>query len=199
MRVLIACEESQTVCKAFRKLGHEAYSCDVQECSGGYPEWHIKDDVLEVLENKWDLVIAHPPCTYLSNSGVSWLYKDETRWKKMISGAVFFRKILESRCEKICIENPIMHKYAREIIGESPSQVIQPYMFGHKEKKATCLWIKNLPLLVETKNVYQEMMFLPKRERERLHYLPPSKERSKLRSKTFQGIADAMAEQWGKL
>ena len=217
MKVLIACEESQTVCKAFREKGHEAYSCDIQDCSGGHPEWHILGDAIKVAnwnpllrldlqsggvlfwDKPWDLIIAHPPCTYLSNSGVCWLYKDESRWEKMRKGAEFFKALLESKCDKICVENPVMHKHAKEIIGVKQTQVVQPFMFGHKERKATCLWLKNLTPLLETENVYEEMMLLPRRERERLHYLPPGPDRAKLRSKTFQGIADAMADQWGCL
>lgn len=200
-RILIACEESQTVCKAFRALGHEAYSCDIQECSGGHPEWHVQGDVLPLLEQEWDLVIAHPPCTYLSNSGVRWLYKDDARWDKMRDGAIFFKKFVEYglKGNKIAIENPIMHKYAKEIIRENYSQVIQPWQFGHAESKATCLWLFNIPKLIPTKNVKEEWKKLPKNVAQKLYCLPPGPERSKLRSKTFQGIADAMAEQWSKL
>lgn len=190
-RVLIACEESQEVCKAFRKLGHEAYSCDIQECSGGHPEWHIQGDVLEQLDKEWDLIIAHPPCTYLCNSGVCWLYKDKSRWDKMKDGANFFKKFLDAKCKLIAIENPIMHKYAVEIIGRRQDQLIQPWMFGHGETKATCFWLKGLPKLKPT-NIVEG-------REQRLHKLPPSKDRAKLRSKTFPGIAKAMAEQWGPL
>ena len=197
-RVLVACEESQTVCKAFRALGHEAYSCDIQECSGGHPDWHI-GDVLPLLDQEWDLIIAHPPCTYLSNSGVRWLYKDAVRWDKMRDGAIFFKKFVEYglKGNKIAIENPIMHKYAKEIIGENYSQVIQPWQFGYAESKATCLWLFNIPKLIPTKNVKEEWKKLPKNVAQKLFYLTPGPERSKLRSKTFQGIADAMALQWG--
>lgn len=196
MRVLIACEESQEVCKAFRERGHEAFSCDLEDCSGGHPEWHIKDDVMKWLWG-WDMMIAHPPCTYLANSGVVHLYKEENRWKNLIEGACFFRDLLNTNITKIAIENPIMHHYATRIIGERSTQLIQPYMFGHPERKATCLWLRNLPPLVPTDNVEEEMKLLPKREQQRLHYLGPSEDRAKLRSKTFPGIAKAMAEQWG--
>lgn len=196
MKVLVACEESQRVCIAFRNKGHEAYSCDILPCSGGYPEWHIQDDVLKHLNKNWDLIIAHPPCTYLSNSGVSWLHKDLNRWFKLFEGAEFFNKLLNVDCLKICVENPIQHKYAKALI-KPHTQVIQPFMFGHPESKATCLWLKGLPKLKETNNVKDFMSKLPDKERQRLHYLPPSPERAKLRSKTFQGIAEAMAEQWG--
>jgi hypothetical protein len=198
VKVLIACEESQVVCKAFRAKGHEAYSCDIQDCSGGRPEWHIKGDVFDVLGLDWDLMIAHPVCTYLCNSGVHWLHKKEGRWKDMAQGASFFNYLLNTHhIPKIAVENPIPHKYAVEIIGRKYDQIIQPWMFGHMERKATCLWLKGLPKLVETNNVKEEMLKLPKREQQRLHYLPPSKDRAKLRSKTYQGIADAMADQWG--
>lgn len=210
MKVLVACEESQRVCIAFREKGHEAYSCDVEYCSGGHPEWHIRTDVLRVLNggvfvteddelhniDKWDLIIAHPPCTYLSNSGVCWLYKDVNRWFNLFNGAEFFNKLLNANCKKICVENPIQHKYARALI-KPYTQVIQPYMFGHLESKATCLWLKGLKPLKETNNVKVEMLKLPNSLRQRLHYLPPRKNRAKIRSKTFEGIAKAMAEQWG--
>lgn len=199
MKILIACEESQIVCKAFRKKGHEAYSCDIQECSGEHPKWHIQGDVLPLLKEEWDLIIAHPPCTYLANSGVCWLHRDKTRWQKMREGAEFFKKFIEygSTGKAIAIENPVMHKYAKEIIVAPYCQIIQPWQFGHTESKATCLWLFNLPALKETNNVKEEMLKLSQRERNRLHYLPPSVDRQKIRSKTFQGIANAMANQWG--
>lgn len=142
-------------------------------------------------------MIAHPPCTYLSNSGVSWLYKDYDRWGDMAQAAVFFKTLLNAPIHKIAIENPIPHKHAMQIIDRKYSQLIQPYEFGHMESKATCLWLQNLPPLITSENVYEPMMELPKRDRQRLHYLPPSPERAKLRSMTFPGIAKAMAEQWG--
>lgn len=197
MKILIACEESQEVCKAFRRRGHEAYSCDIEPCSGGHPEWHIQQDVTELLKEKWDMMIAHPPCTYLANSGVCWLVKDPQRWDLLKDGAEFFRKLLNADIPKIAIENPIQHKYAREMIGKRYTQIIQPWMFGHTESKATCLWLKGLPVLYATNDVKKEMLLLPKNEQQRLHYLPPSKDRQKLRSKTYRGIAEAMAEQWG--
>jgi hypothetical protein len=126
-----------------------------------------------------------------------WLHKQEDRMKKMQDGAEFFKELLNYNIPKIAIENPIMHKYAVEIIGRRQDQVIQPWMFGHMEQKATCLWLKNLPPLEPTNNVKEEMMKLPNKERQRLHYLPPGKDRAKLRSITFKGIAEAMAEQWG--
>ena len=197
MKVIIGCEYSQIVTKAFRDKGHEAYSCDTLPTDGD-PEWHFQGDIFTVLaKEKFDLGIFHPPCTYLANSGVSWLYRQDGRWEKMRSGAHFFKRLMETDIPLKAIENPIMHKYAKEIIGKNYTQIVQPYMFGHLEQKATCLWLDGLEPLTETDNVYTEMMKLPKRERERLHYLPPSKDRWKIRSKTFLGIGKAMADQWG--
>ena len=197
MRVLVACEYSGKVREAFRKLGHDAWSCDLLPADDNSP-YHIQGDVLEQLDKGWDLMIAHPPCTYLTNAGVSWLYKKEGRWDDMREGAEFFKALLNCNIPKIAVENPIMHKYAVEIIGRRQDQVIQPWMFGHTEQKATCLWLKGLPPLTPTDNVKEEMMKLSPKERQRLHYLPPSKNRWKIRSETYQGIADAMAAQWGK-
>jgi len=198
MRILIACEYSGRVREAFRKLGHDAWSCDLLPADDNSP-YHITGDVLEQLDKGWDMMIAHPPCTYLSNSGVSWLYKDESRWGKMRDGAEFFKTLLSADIPLIAVENPIMHKYAVEIIGRRQDQVIQPWMFGHTERKATCLWLKGLPPLKETENVKEEMLKLPKQVQQRLHYLPPSKDRWKIRSTTYQGIADAFAAQWSAL
>ena len=204
--ILIACEESQAVCKAFRKKGFEAYSCDILECSGDHPEWHIQGDAIsEAYSGKYDLMIAHPPCTYLTNAGVTHLWENRAagiknldRWVLLAEGSEFFSLLLNAPIKHIAVENPIMHKYAKELIGcGQQDQLVQPYHFGHMERKATCFWLKNLPPLEHTNNVYAEMVKLPKREQQRLHYLPPSKDRAKLRSKTYQGIANAMAEQWG--
>lgn len=196
MKVLVACEFSGTVRDAFLKKGHDAVSCDILEGDGDGP--HYQGDIRDILHNGWDLIIAHPPCTYLANSGVSWLHKDESRWPKLDAAADFFNLFLDLPNQKICVENPIMHKYAKERIGNrNQSQVIQPWMFGHLEQKATCLWLRGLPLLKETKNVKEEMLALTPAERQKLHWLPPSPTRWKLRSKTYQGIADAMADQWG--
>lgn len=155
MKILIACEESQTVCKAFRKLGHKAYSCDILPCSGGEPQWHIQGDVLEVLDKDWDMIIAHPPCTYLTVTGNRWFkdeYKDRfpTRKQDREDAVIFFEKIANNKCLKICIENPlgIMSTRLRK-----PEQIIQPYQFGHIEAKKTCLWLKGLPQLKHTKIV----------------------------------------------
>lgn len=196
MKVLVACEYSGKVREAFRKLGHDAWSCDLLPADDNSP-YHYQCDVLELLDKGWDLMIAHPPCTYLTNAGVSWLYKQPGRRDKMKDGAEFFKKLLNAPIPRIAVENPIMHKYAVEIIGRRQDQVLQPYMFGHMERKGTCLWLKGLPKLVETNNVKTEMLKLPKNVQQRLHYLPPSKDRWKIRSETFQGIADAMASQWG--
>lgn len=197
MRVLVACEYSGRVRDAFKAKGHHAVSCDFEppETCGN----HYQGDVFDILyQHDWDLLIAHPPCTYLTNSGVSWLHKDIERWPKLFDGAAFFKALLDAPVDKIAVENPVMHKYAKQLIGGvKQTQTIQPWMFGHKEQKATCLWLRNLPPLVETDNVKDEMMKLSKKERQRLHYLPPSPDRWKIRSRTYQGIADAMAEQWG--
>ena len=195
MKVLVACEYSGTVRDAFIKRGFDAMSCDLLPTESLGP--HYEGDIFDIIDDGWDLMIAHPPCTYLSNSGVSHLYKQPERWKHLITGAVFFKKLLEADIPRIAVENPIMHKYAVEIIGRRQNQVVQPYMFGHPERKATCLWLKNLPELRETNNVKEEMMKLPKSVSQRLHYTPPGPDRWKIRSKTFTGIAGAMAKQWG--
>lgn len=195
MRVLVACEYSGTVRDAFIAKGHDAMSCDFLPTDKPGP--HYRGDVLDILGQGWDLMIAHPTCTYLTNAGVCHLHKDEGRWGKMREGAEFFKLLLNAPIAKKAIENPIMHKYAVEIIGRRQDQVIQPWMFGHMEQKATCLWLEGLPKLVPTNDVKKQMMELPDNQRQRLHYLPPSPDRWKLRSTTFQGIADAMAEQWG--
>jgi hypothetical protein len=195
MRVLVACEFSGVVRDAFRARGHDAWSCDLLPSERG-PMWHIKGDVLQYLDLEWDLMIAHPPCTFLANSGVKWLYKggkgtdrDFVRWNDMVEGAVFFADLLNAPIPRIAVENPIMHGYAREIIGGRPTQTIQPWQFGHGETKATQLWLKNLPPLTPTNIV-------PGRE-QRVHLMPPGPERWRERSRTFPGIAEAMAEQWG--
>lgn len=196
MRVLVACEYSGRVRDAFLALGHEAMSCDLLPTDSPGP--HYQGDVFDIINDGWDLMIAHPPCTYLTNSGVSWLHKDASRWPKLFDAAAFFKRLLDAPIREKAIENPIMHKYARTLIGgHKATQIVQPWMFGHTEQKATGLHLVGLMPLRETQNVRSEMMKLPKRERERLHYLPPSEDRWKLRSTTYQGIADAMAMQWG--
>lgn len=196
MRVLVACEYSGTVRDAFITRGHDAMSCDLLPTD--VPGPHHCGSIFDVLNDDWDLMIGHPPCTYLTNSGVSWLHKDCTRWGKLDDGASFFLALWNADIPMIALENPIMHRYARERVGGArPTQIIQPWMFGHPESKATCLWLKNLPPLLGTCDARQAMAALPKRERQRLHYLPPSKDRWKLRSTTYAGIAAAMAQQWG--
>lgn len=189
MKVLVACEFSGIVRDAFIKQGHDAVSCDLLPTDKEGPHYQGEvEDILKYMKH-YDLMIAHPPCTYLANSGVRWLYTQEGRWEKMRKGARFFRFLLDARIPKKCIENPIMHKHAVQIIGRRQNQIIQPWMFGHGETKATCLWLDNLPPLEPTDIV-------DGREA-RIHKLPPSKDRSKLRSVTYQGIANAMASQWG--
>lgn len=208
--ILIACEESQAVCKAFREKGHEAYSCDIIDCSGGHPEWHIKQDVIPLLngncefstcdgklhkiEGKWDLLIAHPPCTYLSNAGARFLYPkgvlNELRLRKGLVAKDFFMAFYYADCEHIVIENPVpsgvymMPKY---------QQTIQPYEFGHPFKKKTCLWLKGIPNLQPT-----EIIEVAESTKIAGNWFNKGgKDRQRNRAKTFPGIAKAMAEQWG--
>lgn len=191
MKVLIACEYSGVVRDAFIRGGHEAMSCDLLPTDA--PGSHYQGDVRDVLHYPWDLMIAHPPCTDLSVSGAAWFEKKRLNGSQQAS-ASFFMMLAKSDIPRIAIENPVC---VMSRLWRKPDQIIQPWMFGHKEQKATCLWLKGLPLLVATNDVKNEMMLLPKKERERLHYLPPSADRWKIRSQTFQGIADAMAQQWG--
>lgn len=220
MNVLVACEESQVVCKAFRKLGHEAYSCDIQECSGDHPEWHIMGDCLPIINGnctfvtmdgvthkiggKWDMLIAHPPCTRLCNSGQRWLYFGDEEYKKkkhreQLESVVFFLRLAYADCDKIAIENPmgIMSSLYR-----TPDFIYNPYDFeGETETKKTCLWLKGLPPLRPTQK-------LPKEKRTqgiwKAHfdgkcYAWNDPETAKLRSRTPLGVGNAMAEQWGRL
>lgn len=194
MKVLIACEESQTVCKAFRAKGHEAFSCDILPCSGGHPEWHIQGDVLTLLKKKWDLIIAHPPCTYLTNAGAVHLYpKGKLNTERLIKGLTakeFFMELLESNCDKICVENPIPSK----VFGlPQYTQIIQPYEYGHPYSKKTCLWLKGLPKLVPTKIMKEHQSTKVAGN----WFNKGGKDRQKNRSKFFEGIAEAMANQWG--
>ena len=186
MKVLIACEYSGVVRDAFIKRGHDAVSCDILPTERSGP--HYMGNVLPLLGEGWDLMIAHPPCTRLCNSGVCWLDK-RNLWDEMREGARFFKTLLNADIPRIAIENPIPHGYAVREIGKKYDQIIQPWQFGHGETKATCLWLKNLPKLEPTR--------IAKGREQRLHMLPPSKDRAKLRSKTYFGIADAMAIQWG--
>jgi hypothetical protein len=219
MRVLVACEESQTVCVEFRKLGHEAFSCDIQDCSGGHPEWHIKGDAIqEAYSGKYDLMIAHPPCTYLSYAGIGWFdvkkYGEKAieRHKNKDEAIEFFLKLWNAPIEKICIENP--RGFAQMVI--KPTQLIHPYYFGDSFSKSTLLWLKNLKPLHHVKDfnlfgdepthvdkgVFRTRITKDGRVKsEAVWYadavsLPPA-ERAKVRSKTFPGIAKAMATQWG--
>jgi hypothetical protein len=192
IKVLVACEESQTVTKAFRSRGFEAYSCDIQDCSGGHPEWHIKGDALEQLDKGWDLIIAHPPCTHLAVSGARWFKEGKKPLYLQEEAAEFFMRFVNAPAKFIAVENPVCimsTKYRK------PNQIINPFQFGHPEQKKTCLWLKGLPNLVETNNVYDYMMTLPIKERTRIHWFGSNK--SKERSKTYTGIAEAMVEQWG--
>ena len=196
MKVLVACEYSGVVRDAFIARGHDAMSCDLLPTDKPGPHYH--GDIFDMDLSQFDLMTAHPPCTYLCNSGVQHLHKSAQRWFDLFDGAEFFKKLLDAPVPRIAIENPIMHKYAKRLIGGiKQSQIIQPWMFGHTEQKATCLWLKGLPRLKETNNVKEEMMMIPKNERERLFYLPPGPDRWKLRSTTYRGIAEAMAAQWG--
>lgn len=186
--VLVACEESQAVCIEFRKLGHEAYSCDLLPCSGGHPEWHYQQDVFEVIGQGWDMMIAFPPCTHLAVSGAAW-FEQKRKDGRQQQGIDFFMKIIEQATwngiKHWAIENPIG---IMSTLYRKPDQIIQPWQFGHGETKATCLWLHNLPKLVPT-NIVEG-------REQRLHRLPPSPDRAKLRSKTYPGIARAMATQW---
>ena len=197
MRVLVACEYSGVVRDAFIRAGHDAISCDLLPAEQPGP--HYEGDVRDIINDGFDLLIGHPPCTYLANSGVSWLHKRPERWEQMRDGARFFRELLNADIPMKAIENPIMHKYAVEIIGRRQDQVIQPWMFGHPEQKATGLWLVNLPPLMPTKNMRMVMGQLPKSEQQRIHHLAPGPDRWKERSRTFPGIAEAMALQWGNL
>lgn len=206
MKVLVACEESQRVCISFRERGHEAYSCDIVDCSGGHPEWHIKDDALKVIEREhWDLIIAHPPCTYLSNAGACRLYPhkgqlDMARYAKGLEAKEFFMKILNADCEKICIENPVPSR-----VFELPkyTQIIQPFQFGEPWSKRTCLWLKGLPKLKDTELVVDFKPYVScgtsanKGNPDKAGFSRAGGDK-KVRSTTFWGIARAMENNGGK-
>ena len=217
MKILVACEESQAVTKELRRLGHEAYSCDVIECSGGYPEWHIRWDALALIngnctfvtqdgglhsiDGKWDLLIAHPPCTYLTNAGARHLWKghqlNQERYEKGLEAKEFFMAFLNADCPKIAVENPIPSK-----VFELPkyTQTVQPYEYGHPYTKKTCFWLKGLNPLLPTEVVEPEATWCPSGSYSGKHGDKHrgmfTKDRAKNRSKTFPGIAKAMAEQW---
>lgn len=206
-RLLVACEESQRVCIAFREKGWEAYSCDLEPCSGGHPEWHIQQDCLPLLDDGWDMIIAHPPCTYLTVTGNRWFnisrYGDRAiqRYKDREDAVKFFMAFITADCPRIAVENPIGYM---STAYQKPSQIIHPYMFGDPARKATCLWLKGLPILSPTNVVEPEIIRYKNGNgtdnpwHMETMKLPP-KERAKARSKTFPGIAKAMAEQWGNL
>lgn len=194
MKVLCACEESQAVTKEFRKLGHEAYSCDIQDCSGGFPEWHIKGDVIPLLSESWDIIIAFPPCTYLSFAGNRHL-NQPGRLEKRSAAADFFMQFVNAPCARIAIENPVgyMNSCFRQ-----PDQIINPFQFGDSCRKRTCLWLKNLPLLLPDYVVpAPDPVYIQSNGKKRYWVeTVSSSERQKVRSKTFPGIAAAMAFQW---
>lgn len=204
MKILVACEYSGVVRDAFRKMGHDAYSCDILPCEGSQ-DYHYQCDINDVLIGEWDMIIAHPPCTYLTVTGNRWFkeeYKDRfpNRKQDREEAVNFFMMFANHKCPKICIENPLGIMSTR---WRKPDQIIQPYQFGHKEAKKTCLWLKGLPTLRPTKIVEPEYTTFKSGKRMATWYtnalkLPP-RERMKVRSKTFQGIADAMAEQWGNI
>jgi len=197
MKVLVACEFSGAVRDAFLALGHDAVSCDLLPTEGAGP--HYQGDVRDIIGDGWGLMIAHPPCTYLTNSGVRWLYdhaRFPNRWQDMVDGAVFFRELLEAPIPHVAVENPIMHNWAARIVGSKPTQVVQPWMFGHEESKGTGLWLRGLPPLVATEDVRASMLTKPKREWARIHHVSAKKDRWRERSVTYPGIARAMAEQW---
>lgn len=190
MRVLIACEYSGRVRDAFIARGHEAISCDLLPTEKPGP--HIQGDVSSLLRQAWDLVIAHPPCTYLANSGVRWLSNNSTRWELMRKGAAFFLECLNANAPKVAVENPVMHCYGREAIGGlRPSFTVQPWQFGDAAKKRTCFWVKGLEPLIPTSNMNAEQA-IPE-----CHLASPGPNRWKERSRTYPGIASAIAEQWG--
>lgn len=214
LNVLVACEESQSVAREFRALGHNAYSCDIKECSGGNPEYHIQGDAIEVAYNpsyEWDLMIAHPPCTYLAVSGARWMYdkdgnRNEERWRNQQDALAFVQKLLDAPIDYIALENPV------SVISSAirkPDQIIQPYQFGHEASKRTCLWLKNLSKLNHTKLVGKGEFIEwtdknGKKKRQAKWYLDAlskaktPEERRTIRSKTFEGIAKAMAKQWSE-
>lgn len=221
MKVLVACEESQTVCKAFRERGHEAYSCDIQLPSGGHPEWHILGDAVEALQGgvvktmdfclhevgRWDLVIAHPPCTYLSNAGACRMYRwfngkrwiNADRYDKMIDARDFFFKMFDANADRIAVENPLPLKICKL---PKPTQTIQPYEYGHPYSKRTQLWLVNLPELKSTSIIANHKPLLPSNTSAYAKGCggwKGSTRGSKNYAKTFKGIADAMAAQWGSL
>lgn len=196
--ILIACETSGVVRDAWRRAGYDAISCDILPTETHGP--HIQGDVTELLAEPWDLVIAHPPCTYLALSGVRWLHERPERWKDMRRGAEFFAKMFEFNTPRLCVENPIQHRYAVTAHGQGrQNQVIHPWQHGHAETKRTGLWLRGLPPLTPSDDVHDVMSALPDAERHRIHRIPPGPERWKARSRTYPGIAAAMVAQWAHL
>ena len=201
MKILVGCEESQAVTIAFRKLKMEAYSCDIQDCSGGHPEWHLKMDVFEAINSdEWVLMIAFPPCTYLTTTANRSFLNNPERWEKRLEAVKFVHKLMNVDIPHIAIENPkgVLSTHIRK-----PDQYIQPYEHGHRDSKMTGLWLKNLPLIEPTKIVEPEWIISPSGKRHsKTHWKNPSTnnpENAKLRSKTYPGIAEAMATQWGNI
>ncbi len=205
MKILVGCEESQAVTKELRKLGHEAFSCDILECSGGHPEWHIKGDIIPILKKDWDMLIAFPPCTHLASSGARH-FPEKIKDGRQQQGIDFFMEMINAPINRIAVENPIGIMSSK---FRKPDQIIQPWMFGDKAQKSTCLWLKNLPKLKPTNIVEKGEFFefvskkgekkrMPLWYYEALQKAKTPEERSTLRSKTFNGIAKAMAEQWTK-
>lgn len=194
MKILIACEESQTVTSAMRELGHEAYSCDIIPCSGGHPEWHLQQDVTPLLEQEWDMIIAFPPCTHLATSGAKW-FEIKKKDGRQQQGIDFFMKFTNLKCPRVAIENPVG---VMSSVYRKPDQIIHPWMFGDNINKRTCLWLKGLPELRPTNIVAkgEVAVFSSGRKMPAWYNLSPGPERSKLRSKTFPGLAKAMAAQW---
>lgn len=203
LNVLVACEESQAVCLAFRKRGHNAFSCDLQECSGGHPEWHIQGDAIEAINMKrWDLMICHPPCTYFSRAGIQFIHKQPDRMGKLVDSFRFVRKLFNADIPLIALENPVGWLNTN---WRKPNQIIHPWYFGDGEMKETCLWLKNLPRLNGMTEIALDMKkFHPKPEKSRIgsdgkmknKYFMQRAGNAKARSKTFPGIAKAMAESW---
>ncbi len=204
----MACEFSGTVRDAFIARGYDAISCDLLPTERPGP--HIIGDVRDVIDRfRPELMIAHPPCTYLTNAANGSLYRTApspsgavtgpARWTALIDGAVFFRGLLHSGVPRLAVENPVMNGYAKKIVGRGPDQIVQPWMFGHTESKGTGLWLRGLPALTPTNDVREVTAALPAKERDRVHWASESPDRWKLRSITYQGIANAMADQWGRL
>ena len=186
MAILIACEESQVVTIALRTINIEVYSCDLLPCSGDFPEWHIQDDVTNILCHNWDMIIAFPPCTHLAVSGARHFERKQKDGRQQ-QAIDFFMEFTDLDCPLVAIENPVG---IMSTVWRKPHQIIQPWQFGHGETKATCLWLKGLPKLIPTNIVAGRQS--------RIHRMSPSEDRAQLRSKTYEGIAQAMADQWGK-